>query len=567
MASRRDLRIGEGLTLPIEFMTVPTVVYGAPGAGKSTFGRVVAEEVHRHRQRFCVVDIDGSWYGLKSSLDGTSEGIPVVSFGGDHADLPLEQGAGAEIADILIDIDQSAIIDLNHLSKGKQISFLVAFFERLYEKNRDPLLLLLDEAQRYIPQKPMSPDAARCLGAAEDIVKLGRKRGLGSILFTQRGSGLNKEASELCSVLVAFRSPGVLDQKRISEWLEANTTVEQSKEVMPRLAKLPTGSAIVASGLPELDRIGVVVVRRPWTFDSSATPKIGERRIEPKQLAKLDIEALSVRMAAAIERSKADDPKELRREISDLKVKLAKQEKVIREAADARADVVEIEVVPIITEEMQAKIEELTELLQAITDQVGPDEYAARPVERPPAPRPPQKSNEPSQAIVHEWKPDALSRGQPGDPLGKAERTIVAVLQQHADGLSRTKLAFLTGYSPRTSTLSVALGRLRRDELVLPGSDPIDLTEKGHRYDVGAIDPLPPPGPDRAEYWMMRLGKAEREILRVMLEAHPRELGRAEIAEQTGYSPQTSTLSVAFGKLRGLKLIENFRVSEDLVGA
>ena len=34
------------------------------------------------------------WYCLKSTADGKHEGIPVVVFGGDHADVPLEDSAG-----------------------------------------------------------------------------------------------------------------------------------------------------------------------------------------------------------------------------------------------------------------------------------------------------------------------------------------------------------------------------------------------------------------------------------------------------------------------------------------
>ena len=36
---------------------------------------------------------------------------------------------------------------------------------------------LLDEAQHYAPQRPIDPNAARCLGATEDLVKLGCKLG------------------------------------------------------------------------------------------------------------------------------------------------------------------------------------------------------------------------------------------------------------------------------------------------------------------------------------------------------------------------------------------------------
>lgn len=284
------LHISPQLSLPLDWMTLATVVYGARGSGKTTLGAVVAEETSKAKQRWCAVDLKGDWYGLKSSADGKSEGIPVVVFGGDHQDVPLEEGAGAFIGETIAGLAQPAILDLEHLSKGKQVRFLAAFFEALYDRNRDPLLLLLDEAQRYAPQKPLDPEAAKCLGMVEDVVKLGRKHGIGPVLFTQRGSGLNKEVSELCDMLVAFRTPGPLDQDRVKDWLDANTTRARRDEVMGQLASLATGTAVFASGHPDLRIFGTYAVRRRETFDSSATPKVGHRKQEPKRLAQPDLE-------------------------------------------------------------------------------------------------------------------------------------------------------------------------------------------------------------------------------------------------------------------------------------
>ena len=260
----RTLHLSDHLRLPLEWMTLATVVYGARGSGKTSLGAVLAEEVTAAKQRFCAIDLKGDWYGLKSTADGKSAGIPVVVFGGDHADVPLEDAAGAFIGETVAGLDQSCILDLEHLSKGKQVRLLAAFFEALYDRNREPLLLLLDESQRYAPQKPIDPDAARCLGATEDLVKLGRKHGIGPVLFTQRGSGLNKEVSELCDLMVAFRTPGPLDQDRIKDWLDANTTKAQREQVMGQLSGLPTGTAVFASGHPDLKIFGAHHVRRGY---------------------------------------------------------------------------------------------------------------------------------------------------------------------------------------------------------------------------------------------------------------------------------------------------------------
>lgn len=577
------LEIGRGLQLPLQWITMSSVVYGTRGSGKSTFGRKIAEEVAGYGQRFCAIDPTGAWWGLKSSESGTDEGLPVVIFGGDHADVPLEPGAGAELAEIVAEIDQSVILDLELLSKGRQIVFIGAFLERLYHINRDPLLLLMDEAQRYAPQKPMSPDATKTLGATEDIVKLGRKHGLGSVVFTQRGSGLNKEVSELGDILIAFRTPGVLDQKRIKEWLDANATEEQAKVVLSSISGLPTGTAIFASNHPDLRLFATVAIDRPRTFDSSSTPQVGQKRKEPRVLSKPDLEALGVRMAAAIERADAEDPKKLRAKIAQLEAELRSRpaetvERIVERPVQFPVPYLDPllrkgieDVVRTVGAELRRLSQDVSEVdsMMASWSRQNPPPVAGRePVTQrePEVVTPPPVTRVPFTTLPDE--PVASINGGESFKIGKAERQILGVLEQHPDGLSRTALAFQTGYSPRTSTLSVSLGRLRAGGAVEKNGDPIKATPMGLQLarQLPGYEPLPKAGRALAEHWLNKLGKAERSILAAMIEAHPQQLDRTQVAEKTGYSTQTSTLSVALGRLRSLKLINGWEVNAELIG-
>ncbi len=89
-----SLHISDTLDLPLEWLQLASVIYGMPGTGKSVLGRVVCEEAHKAGVRFNIIDLTGAHYGLKSSSDGKRDGLPVVIFGGDHADLPLNIKAG-----------------------------------------------------------------------------------------------------------------------------------------------------------------------------------------------------------------------------------------------------------------------------------------------------------------------------------------------------------------------------------------------------------------------------------------------------------------------------------------
>jgi hypothetical protein len=155
---KQNLEIAPSLSLPLNLVTMRTAVFGTSGAGKSTFGRLLAERVHAAGQRFCAIDLKNDWWGLKSSADGKSAGIPVVIFGGPRRDIQIFVDSGAATAETVASIEQSCIIDLDDFSKRKQLIFLTAFFDRLYDVNRKPLLLMPDEADRYASQKPISSE-------------------------------------------------------------------------------------------------------------------------------------------------------------------------------------------------------------------------------------------------------------------------------------------------------------------------------------------------------------------------------------------------------------------------
>src|SRR5262249_11924546 len=98
-------------------------------------------------------------------------------------------------------------------------------------------------------------------------------------------------------------------------------TKEQRDVMMNGLAALGQGEAWLWSP-GTLGIFQKIHVRPRETFNSSATPKPGEHRVEPQKLAAVDLDKLRDKIASTIERAKADDPKELRAEIAALKRQL-----------------------------------------------------------------------------------------------------------------------------------------------------------------------------------------------------------------------------------------------------
>jgi hypothetical protein len=600
----RTLQVSPDVALPIEWVTLATVVYGARGAGKTTFGRVIAEECYDARVPFCVIDPKGDWWGLKASADGKSEGIPVVVFGGDHGDVPLEPDAGQYLGRLVAELATkgvSTVLDLEHLSKGKQVRFVAAFLASLYHHNREVLLLIVDEVQRYAPQsgRGLDPDVSICLGAVEDVVKLGRKHGLGGLFLTQRGAGFNKEVSELGDVLVAFRTPGVLDQERINDWLQANTTAEEARVVKAGLAKLATGTAVIASGHPDLQLLATTAIRRPRTFDSSATPRIGQRRVEPKRLAQPDLEEIRSQMTAAIERSKAEDPKELQKRIRELE-KIARAHADVAQTAareQAAANALRDRIRELEAEVARAGAIHVEQAVQAAIKQRD-DEWESRLGERvgdliaemrtvglvvnlptgrggrgaepsTPTPRPvpqPGKEERPSERSSRPERTAGRAEGvRPAQPpndvdgrLGKGERTVLDILAQWPEGRTHNELAFLAGYSAKASTLGVILAKLRRLGYVEPGQ-PIKATPAGLEA-AGGIQERPR-GEALLQHWLThpRIGEGERKVLLALIDFYPSAPSHEELCEATGYSPGASTMGVILSKLRKLGLVEKGR--------
>lgn len=581
------VHVSDELALPIDWMTLATVVYGARGSGKTTLGSVFAEEIDKAKQRFCAIDLKGDWWGLKSTVDGKGAAIPVVIFGGDHADLPLEAEAGAFIAETVAGLEQSCILDLEHLSKTKQVRFLAAFFSRLYDKNRAPLLLLLDEAQRYAPQRPFDPDSAKCLGAVEDLVKLGRKHGIGPVLFTQRGAGLNKEVSEVCDLLVAFRTPGPLDQERIKAWLDANATKAQRDEVMGQLASLPTGTAVFGSGHPDLKVFGVHRVRRRETFDSSSTPKVGERRKEPAKLASADLTTLRARMADAIERVKADNPAELRRQKSELEAELRKL-KAAPPAAAPKAEIKRVDV-PAISAKERANLQRIADqivrdvsimevalkkaadrldgaceaALAAHGDAKDAYETAARELATklkagldlaariqglltPEVTHAPKSGATPAAAV-------RVEAGAGDTTINGGLRKLMIALAQRPDGLTNKQIGVRARVSHKTGTFATYLGQARAAGWIEPAGDRKRITDVGLKA-LGSYDLLPI-GDELYQWWLRTVNGTEAKILKALHDAFPKSLTNTEIGERCGISHKTGTFATAKARLKSLDLM------------
>lgn len=311
------LKIAEGLSLPIEAVTQTLLVVGKRNSGKSNTAVRFAEQLYHAGVPFVAIDPVDNWYGLKSSRDGKGPGLSVYVFGGPHGDLPLESAAGGLIADVIVDHRISAILSVKHFSVRERGRFVGDFAQRLFQRNKEPLHVFLEEAHEVAPQNPYKGEE-EMLGHVARIWKLGRSSGLGGSAITQRPASLSKNITTQAEILIVHRTLGPQDVAAIREWIKYHG---EREEILGQLSTLKTGEAFVwAPDFPEGSPIGLkrVTFYQRETFDSAATPKAGETRVEPKALATVDLNKLSLAMTATIEKARADDPARLRARIRDL---------------------------------------------------------------------------------------------------------------------------------------------------------------------------------------------------------------------------------------------------------
>lgn len=311
-------------TLPEDAVTRTFGIFGTKDSGKTNTARVLVEGIVKTGGNVIIMDPVGVWWGATRAGEGP--GIPGVVIGGEHADVPLEETGGKLIAELALSRQYRLIVvDMKMLRKGAMRRFLADCLEELYHRNRRPLSVVFEEADQVLPQNPrgMDPILGRVLGAAEDIVKLGRSRGLGGALISQRLATVNKNVTEQIENLILLRLIGPNDRKAVKEWVESNGDPVETKAVLDTIAKLEQGEAWMYSPgwLKLLERIRI---RHARTLDTSATPTNEEAVVEEGATrAAISLDDLRTQMADSIERAKENDPAELRKRIKGLEGELA----------------------------------------------------------------------------------------------------------------------------------------------------------------------------------------------------------------------------------------------------
>lgn len=603
----KKLCIGNRLSLPIDAVTQRISILGRTGSGKSYTAGVLVEEVLKAGQQVVILEPKGDWWGLRSSADGKSAGLPITIMGGDHGDVPLEPTAGTLVADVIVNEGVSVILDLSLFeSKAAEVRFAEAFADRLYRKNKKPVLLVIDEADIFAPQRPERNETTM-LNRMETLCRRGRSKGIGVVLVSQRSASIHKGCLSQTELMVAHQTTSPQDRKAIELWVNGKGTKDQQEQFMGSLSGLGNGTAVVWS--PSwLDIFREVKIRSKETYDSSATPRVGMRRRAPKVLAQVDLERLKKHMAATIEKMKQEDPKLLRLEILDLKAKLAKSvsqprqafkeivktiqapTKIIEKKVLLGGDLTRLEKVSVRLNKLRCFANDVTQgLIYADKLWVKLQEIYKQNAEA----KKPDHISETLRRLKEqggkimsrrereEWEKTGkpMSHGQarqappiplhviPAGPAGpppegdskplKGERDILESLITFSKPLNQDQIGVFKGIKPKGTTLSTYLNRLRRRGWITNNGDLWELTNDGVGIAAQMFpDAKTPTTEEILALWRKRLLAGERAILDEAVRVFPEPISLQKISEALGIKHTGSTINTYVNRLRRNCLID-----------
>ena len=298
---------GQPVTLPPEVLTHTMAILAKKGAGKTYTTGVIEEEFAKAGLPFVVLDPVGVHYGIRSNRNGKRSAYSVVVFGGEHGDIPIERKMGAAVAQAVVEENISCIVDLTELSKTAWREFVRDFCRELYRSNRSPRHVFIEEATEFVPQT-RRPELQEAYEAVERLVRMGRNRGIGCTLISQRSAQVAKDVLTQLDVLIALRTVGPQDRKALLDIFEDVLEADQLpylEEFKATIARLPDGTAWMWS--PEFMRCFTQVrIRERETYHAGATPTFGA--VDVIQ-ARPDVSALKARFAALREPLEETAPK------------------------------------------------------------------------------------------------------------------------------------------------------------------------------------------------------------------------------------------------------------------
>lgn len=557
----------------VRFLDQPTAIVGTTGAGKTFAAKGGVEALIRAKRSTIILDPTGAWWGLRAGAKEGEPGLPVMIFGGEHADVPIDptHEAGTQLGEALANrAELYAIIDTSEMTGGQKMRFLTPFLESLYAKNKAVLHLIVDEADEIAAQR-LADGEQRLFGVFDRIVRRGRLKGFRPLMITQRPAVIHKNVLSQIGTLIALKLTSPQDRKAIEDWVKGNADADQAREVMKSLPTLSRGEGWIWSpALEVLERLNFPPIT---TYDSSRTPEPGDVITSPA-LAAVDVKALIDALGQSSEpessragngereKSRSSISEDERKRIHDLAFSTGREEGY----REGKSDGMWIGY----HSQMLRVMDALTSAPAIVGDQDALRDAhermklvarGAAPVD-PPSPKahPEPVRPQPNQAAP---KRDVPRPASDHTGISPSARKIVEVVQSvYPRGLSLAAAAKRAGLSVKSSAY--------RKHLEQASASPL-IADRGDGRFVASAPPAGISVPAGIEGFKQRLPSSYARMLEAIHSFGGETITRDEIADAAGVSRTSSGLGSGLRELLQLELIEQrnggYAISADFLEA
>jgi hypothetical protein len=370
------LKLGRNFELPLSAVTQKVNILGMSGSGKSNCSGRAVEQMLEAKAQVVLFDPKNEAWGLRLAADGKKPGFQIPVFGGPNGDVPLKPDMGARIAELIVRQDYSAIIDTSGFDEEETAIFCTAWadrFRQLKLKHPGAMTLILEEAETYIPENPMSKLDQKMLKAFMKVQKLLRSKGVGFWTVGQRTQEVSKAVLNQAETYILFRLGGTQEREVIKN-LIGRKDKEFIATIDAELPALETGTALVWSPWYLKVREHFKILKKT-TFDAGATPEVGARRVEARALSPIDLQHVTEAMADVIEEAEKNDPVKLQGDLNRYKRELEAANKRY-EALEARPAPTPVAIpktreVPAFKDAQLARIEKIVQQITTANEKAG----------------------------------------------------------------------------------------------------------------------------------------------------------------------------------------------------
>jgi hypothetical protein len=560
---------------PLKLVRNRCLVTANSGGGKSYVLRKLMEVTHGHFPHH-VLDPEGEFHTLRERFDYVLAGRP----GGQAGDCPINPKHAAHLARRMVELGVSVIIDLQELKQPDRELFVKNYITGLIELPRHlwrTLMVLLDEAQKYCPEKGEMP--SQSTEAVLDLMTRGRKRGFCGVLATQRISMLHKSAAAECVNRMIGRTGLDVDLDRAGKALGYNA---KHRETLKRLEPGTFHVFGPAFG-PEVERvhIGKVLTTHPEAGEATPAPAPPRGRI-----AKVLAELANLPDEADAEIKSAEDMKarirELEAQVRVAETALAKAarevpsnrtsmapgpgaiDKALRDARREAHGIGCVDGHKSATDMAIATLQKMSETMEA--DRARFERCTSDAIKRafdvirkgtPKVTAPPPAKPTNGESVTprtfflnerHELPPSPA-----GDARGPEQKILDALRWFAAVGVADpdiTQVAFMAGYSPNTKSFKNARGALRSKGMIeYVGDGRTRLTDAG--VEAARLPDVPKTNAAFHQVVLDMLPGPSAKLLKELLPRRAQGLETEILADLTGYSFKN-----ARGHLRSLGFVE-----------